>query len=48
MEWTDLHDLNLCEEGLVAEPWKHPYRSKERGDLCNDIAANLNASGGSS
>ena len=45
MEWTELHDLNLCEEDLVFEPWKHPYRSKERGDLWNDIAANLNASG---
>ena len=45
MEWTELHDLNLCEEVLVVEPWKHPYCSKERGDLWNDIAANLNASG---
>ena len=41
----ELHDLNLCEEVLVVEPWKHPYRSKERGDLWNDIAANLNTSG---
>ena len=45
MEWTELHDLNLCKEVLVVEPWKRPYRSKERGDLWNDIAANLNASG---
>ena len=44
MEWTELHDLNLCKEVLVVEPWKRPYRSKERGDLWNDIAANLNAS----
>ena len=47
-EWSgqgELHDLNLCEEVLVVEPWKHPYRSKERGDLSNDIAANLNVSG---
>ena len=28
----------------MVEPWKHPYRSKERGDLWNEIAANLNAS----
>ena len=48
MEWTELHDLNLWEEVLVVEPGKHRYRSKERGDLWNDIAANLNASGGSS
>ena len=33
MEWIELHDLNLCEEVLVVEPWKHSYRSKERGDL---------------
>ena len=47
-EWSghlELHDLNLCEEVLVVEPWKHPYRSKKRGDLWNDIAANLTASG---
>ena len=29
MERTELHDLNLCEEVLVVEPWKHPYRSKK-------------------
>ena len=44
MEWTELHDLNLCEEVLVAEPLKHPYRSKKRGDSWNEIANNLNAS----
>ena len=46
MEWTELH--HLCEEVLVVEPWQHPHRSKEREDLWNDIAANLNASGRSS
>ena len=44
MEWRELNDLNLCKEVLVVELWKHPYRSKERGDLWNEIAANLNAS----
>ena len=44
MEWTELHDLNLCEEVLVVEPWKHPYRSKERGDSWNEIANDLNTS----
>ena len=29
MEWTELHDLNLCEEVLVVEPWKHPYRVRK-------------------
>ena len=36
MEWTELHD--------VVEPWKHPYRSKERGDSWNEIANVLNTS----
>ena len=28
MEWTELHDLNLCEEGLVVKhTWTHPYPS---------------------
>ena len=44
MEWTEVHDLNLCKKVLVVEPCKHPYRSRERGDLRNEIAANLNAS----
>ena len=44
MEWTELHELNLCKEVLVVEHWKHPYRSKERRDLWNEIATNLNAS----
>ena len=43
MEWRELHDLNLCKEVLVVEPWKHPYPSKERADLWNEIAATLNA-----
>ena len=37
--------MNLAfTEVLVVEPWKHPYRRKERGGLWNEIAANLNAS----
>ena len=43
MERTELHDLNLCEEVLVVEPWKHPYRSK-KGDSWNEIADDLNTS----
>ena len=43
MEGTKLHDLNLCEETLIIEPCKHPYFSKERRDLWNEIAGNLNA-----
>ena len=45
MEWTELHDLNLCEEGLVVEhTWTHPYPSQDRGHSWNEIANNLNAS----
>lgn len=42
MEWTDKHDITLCREVLVMEPHQYPYRSKERGDVWNNIAINLN------
>ena len=42
MEWTELNDLNLYDKGFSG--WTFPYRSKERGDLRNEIAANLNTS----
>ena len=42
MEWSDKHDLVLCREVLAMEPYQHPYRSKERGDVWNQIAINLN------
>ena len=42
MEWSDKHDLVLCREVLTMEPCQHPYRSKERGDVWNQIAINLN------
>ena len=38
MEWTELNDLNLYDKGFSG--WTFPYRSKERGDLRNEIAAN--------
>ena len=41
MEWSDKHDLVLCREVLVMEPYQHPYRSKERGDVWNQITVNL-------
>ena len=41
MEWSDKHDLVLCQEALVMEPYQHPYRSNERGDVWNQIAVNL-------
>ena len=42
MEWTDKQDINLCGEVLVMEPYQYPYRSKERGDVWNNIAIKLN------
>ena len=42
MEWSDKHDLVHCREVLAMEPYQHPYRSKERGDVWNQIAINLN------
>ena len=42
MEWSEKHDVVLCREVLVMEPYQHPYRSKERGDVWNQIALNLN------
>ena len=41
MEWSDKHDLVLCREVLVMEPYQHPHRSKEKGDIWNQIAVNL-------
>ena len=42
MEWSDKHDVVLYREVLVMEPYQYPYRCKERGDLWNQIAINLN------
>ncbi|XP_044179772.1 capping protein inhibiting regulator of actin dynamics-like [Acropora millepora] len=42
MEWTDKHDITLGREVLVMYPYQYPYRSKERGDVWNNIAINLN------
>ena len=33
MEWSDKHDITLCREVSVMEPYQYPYRSKERGVL---------------
>ena len=30
-----------AEKCLVIEPYEHPYRSRERGDVWNQIAVNL-------
>ena len=43
MEWSYKHDLVLCREVLAMEPYQHPYRSKKRGNVWNQIAMNLNS-----
>ena len=42
MKWTNDHDLTLCGEVLLMEPFKHPKNSKERGEIWGQIALNLN------
>ena len=42
MKWTEKHDITLCRDVLVMEPYQYPYRSKEREDVWNNIAINLN------
>ena len=41
MKWTEDHDLTLCGEVLLQEPFKHPKNSKERGEVWGQIALNL-------
>jgi len=43
MKWTKDHDLTLCGEVLLQEPFKHPKNSKERGEVWRQIALNLNS-----
>ena len=43
MKWTEDHDLTLCGEVLLQEPFKHPKNSKERSDVWGQIALNLNS-----
>ena len=43
MEWSESHDLALCGEVLVLEPFMYPKRSKERGEIWGRIADNLNS-----
>ena len=41
MEWSDKDDLVLCRDMLVMKPYQNPSRSKERGDVWNQIPVNL-------
>ncbi|XP_022794182.1 probable serine/threonine-protein kinase DDB_G0267686 [Stylophora pistillata] len=42
MKWSEEHDLMLCREVLLLEPFKHPRQSKERGKIWGEIALSLN------
>ena len=42
MKWSEEHDLMLCREVLVMEPFRHPKQSRERGEIWGEIAQNLN------
>ena len=44
MEWTEEHDVFLCMEVLLLDPFQYPYHSKERGDVWGQVAINLNSS----
>ena len=44
MEWTEEHDVFLCREVLLLDPFQYPYRSKEGGDVWGQVAINLNSS----
>jgi len=44
MNWTFEHDVMLCREILVIEPFSFRYGSRERGQAWEKIAHNLNQS----
>ena len=41
-QWTYDHDVIMCREVLLSEPYKFKLRSPERGQLWDKIAQNLN------
>ena len=43
IEWSESHDLVLCGEVQLLEPFRYPKRSKERGEIWGRIALNLNS-----
>lgn len=42
-EWTKDHDINLCRDILVLEPFKYTKRSTKRGEIWREISHNLNS-----
>ena len=41
MEWTQSHDLALCRELLVTNPFQEKYKTTKRAKLWDEAAANL-------
>ena len=42
MEWKEEHDLLLCREILVCQPYKFKERTVERGKIWEEISNHLN------
>ena len=42
MEWKEEHDVLLCREILVSQPFKFKERTVERGKIWDHIANRLN------
>ena len=42
LKWSEEHDLMLCREVLVMEPFQYPKQSREIGEIWGEIAQNLN------
>ena len=45
VNWTEEHDILLCRESVLEEPFKLRFGSRERGKCWDKIAQNLNALG---
>ena len=45
MNWTYNHDVMLCREILVVEPFRFKHGSRDRGNAWENVATNLNGSG---
>ena len=43
MSWSNEHDVYLCREVLLVEPYNHKPNTRERGSAWEFISENLNA-----
>ena len=42
MVWSEAHDILLCREAILVEPYAHKPGSRERGNAWNMISSELN------